>query len=73
MLLLVYNKISRSRCAMLIQNIKAILNKEIKKEIDERVNAEKQQTISSKQVSLQIQNDVEELERYGRRKKPGSF
>ena len=44
---------------------------EIKKEIDERVNSEKhmlqQQTTSLKQVNLQIQNDLEEVEQYGTR------
>ena len=51
-------------CALLIEKLKVIF-KEIKKEIDERVNSEKhmlqQQIASLKQVNLQIQNDLEEL------------
>ena len=51
-------------CALLIEKLKVIF-KEIKKEIDERVNSEKhmlqQQITSLKQVNLQIQNDLEEL------------
>ena len=51
-------------CALLIEKLKVIF-KEIKKEIDERVNSEKhmlqQQITLLKQVNLQIQNDLEEL------------
>ena len=57
-------------CALLIGNFKVIFKEEIKKEIDRRLNSEKhmlqQQITSLKQVNLQIQNDFEELEQYGR-------
>ena len=57
------------KCVLLIENVKAIFNEELKKEIDERVNSGKhtfQQQITSLK-NLQIQIDVEELEQYSRR------
>ena len=61
----------RDVCALLVENFKLIFKEEMKKEIDERVISEKhmlqQQITSLKQVNLQIQNDFEELEQYGRR------
>ena len=57
-------------CVLLIANLKATFREEIKKEIDERVNYKKhmlqQQVTSLKQVNLQIQNDMKELEQYNR-------
>ena len=57
-------------CALFIENFKVIFIKEIKKEIDERVNSEKhmfqQQITSLKQVNLYIQNDWEELKQFGK-------
>lgn len=45
-------------CALLIENIKAIIKAEIKNEIDGRVNSEEhtlqQEILSMKQVNLQI-------------------
>ena len=45
-------------CALLTENIKAIIKAEIKNEIDERVNSEEhtlqQEILSMKQVNLQI-------------------
>ena len=57
-------------CALL-ENFKVIFEEQRKKEIDERVNSEnymlQQQITLLKQVNLQIQNDLEELEQYGGR------
>ena len=62
----VYNEV----CVLLIANFKATFREEIKKEIDESVNYKKhmlqQQVTSLKQVNLQIQNDVKELEQCNR-------
>ena len=53
-------------CVLLFANFKATFREEIKKEIDESVNYKKhmlqQQVTSLKQVNLQIQNDMKDLE-----------
>ena len=55
----------------LLKTFKIIFKEEKKKESDEKTNSEKhmlqQQITSLKQVNLQIQNDLKELEQYGRR------